>query len=998
MKTKTRQLHEIAITAIIYKNDKVLIIRRSVAKKRFPGMWTVPGGKFEVDDYLKFPKDTESYWYNVLERTLRREVKEEVNLEIKNIEYLTSLAAIHPDGNPSLVISCTADWAGGKVKLEKGELDDYAWVSLKEAKKYNLIEGIYDELIMAGKKKKNKKGKRLEWRRFIKIGFYLLFAFIATSFFLFTSGIKGESLNLFSDGFEDGFDTPDIWTSVIQPKWDTTSGGNTDSYSGEARADIKGNTHDEEEGDSEDDILLKNISTAAYENINLSFWYKIKKSFEEEDHLYIEWTADGQNWNQLDDFTNIVASGSWIQASYDLPQEANNNENFGFRFRAILDAGNDEFYLDDVLLSADEIPQELGNFIVYKYDYDDEELIPGWEICLFKAEYDEEQDIYTAGEVIECKDTIDDEEGQFHGAAVFPFENLEPDTWYIVDEEEKEGWLLDELDFSDIEVDWDYVNEASGQAPVLFDSSFFEGDYDGELYLYNRDITSTLTVYKYYTGEIGQISVAGWQFCIYPEDDEENPFCKETDENGSAVWGNLLPGDYILEEEDRNEWGWWFEYVDGDYDDLLDEESGKVSVEIDEDEEQDYEIYFYNSIYDITPPESAFKASRSYEIIDTEIVSLELTGTSTDSMPIFDEEEEETGSSGIKEAILKIWQLGGSESVDDYPSSVFSNNFSVLSCSSEESETNVLLETNNLNLGRIDPITASWSHSWAPPSSGIYCFEARATDYVGNTEETAFAGPLAYVPVVEIASESIGETLSQTGFTVSWITDKPATSRVIYDTESHSVLDEAPNYGYEFSTPEFDLGEEKTTEHSVEITGLSPETTYYYRTVSAASPESVGDENQVITQPTPTPMPTPSPTPTPPPSGGSGGGGGYVFYHSSSTPTPTPTPTSTPPPAGGPTPTSTPTPTPVLSPSPTKQVTSSPSPVLTQTPVPSKTPEISPEISPETEEPETEKLEEKENYFFALLSSFFNLVDIWWLIILLTVIGLVIYLNRKKKN
>lgn len=162
MENKNRQLHEIAITAIIYKDEKVLIVRRSASKKRFPKMWTVPGGKFEVEDYFNFPKDTESYWYNVLERTLRREVKEEVDLEIKNIEYLTSLAALHPDGNPSLVISCTADYSSGEVKIEEGELDNYAWVTLEEAKNYDLIDGIFDELIMADKKRR---GVKEEWSR-----------------------------------------------------------------------------------------------------------------------------------------------------------------------------------------------------------------------------------------------------------------------------------------------------------------------------------------------------------------------------------------------------------------------------------------------------------------------------------------------------------------------------------------------------------------------------------------------------------------------------------------------------------------------------------------------------------------------------------------------------------------------------------------------------------------------------------------------------------------
>lgn len=97
---KDTHLHEVAITAIIVKEGKYLIAKRAATKKRFPNMWTVPGGKLEAGDYLSLEKDTEHYWYNVLDRTLRREIKEEVGLDIKNIEYLTSLATVHADAIP----------------------------------------------------------------------------------------------------------------------------------------------------------------------------------------------------------------------------------------------------------------------------------------------------------------------------------------------------------------------------------------------------------------------------------------------------------------------------------------------------------------------------------------------------------------------------------------------------------------------------------------------------------------------------------------------------------------------------------------------------------------------------------------------------------------------------------------------------------------------------------------------------------------------------------
>lgn len=162
-------LHEVAITAIIVRNGKFLLIRRPKNKKRFPGMWTVPGGKLETADYTSLPKDTKDYWYNVLEKTLAREVREEVGIKINNVEYLTSLATVHQDGAPSLVISCLANYKGGKIKLQEEESDDFAWVSLKEAKKFDLIDGILDELVMADKRLKGlpagRQGKKVIWKK-----------------------------------------------------------------------------------------------------------------------------------------------------------------------------------------------------------------------------------------------------------------------------------------------------------------------------------------------------------------------------------------------------------------------------------------------------------------------------------------------------------------------------------------------------------------------------------------------------------------------------------------------------------------------------------------------------------------------------------------------------------------------------------------------------------------------------------------------------------------
>lgn len=163
MATTNSYLHEVFMAAIVVKDGKYLVTRRSKNKKRFPEKWTLPGGRLEPADYVNFPRDTENYWYNVLERVLRREVKQEVGLEIDNIQYVASLATVHADGAPSVGITCIADYVSGEVRLQEEETDQFAWVTLEEAKGYDFIDGIYDELAMADLKRK---GEKVEWKRF----------------------------------------------------------------------------------------------------------------------------------------------------------------------------------------------------------------------------------------------------------------------------------------------------------------------------------------------------------------------------------------------------------------------------------------------------------------------------------------------------------------------------------------------------------------------------------------------------------------------------------------------------------------------------------------------------------------------------------------------------------------------------------------------------------------------------------------------------------------
>lgn len=141
--------HYVVATAIIVKEGKFLIAKRSDNEKAFPGKWTVPGGKLEKKDYISLVPDTNAgQWYNTVEKLLKREVYEEVGLQINNFRYITSLTFIRPDGIPTFVLSFLADYFGGEVILEDS-LTEYKWVTAEEAKEYDLIDGIQHELEMA---------------------------------------------------------------------------------------------------------------------------------------------------------------------------------------------------------------------------------------------------------------------------------------------------------------------------------------------------------------------------------------------------------------------------------------------------------------------------------------------------------------------------------------------------------------------------------------------------------------------------------------------------------------------------------------------------------------------------------------------------------------------------------------------------------------------------------------------------------------------------------
>lgn len=148
MEIKNKELHRIVTTALVYKRDfTYLVTKRAMHKKVMPGKWTIPGGGLTVDDYINTTPSTtgSKQWYGALDKALRREIKEEVNLEIGKPEFYMEYTFIRPDGIPVLGLSFFAPYVSGEVKLDE-DATEFRWIKVEEVPQCDFIEGIDNEI------------------------------------------------------------------------------------------------------------------------------------------------------------------------------------------------------------------------------------------------------------------------------------------------------------------------------------------------------------------------------------------------------------------------------------------------------------------------------------------------------------------------------------------------------------------------------------------------------------------------------------------------------------------------------------------------------------------------------------------------------------------------------------------------------------------------------------------------------------------------------------
>lgn len=111
------------VTAALIKDDKKILIAQRGRDKRFGRRWEFPGGKLMEGE--------------TPEACLRREIKEELNLDIQVEEHFYTAHYSYPDFDIELMAFwCTI--VGGSLKLEEHE--QVRWVTVPELNQFNFVD------------------------------------------------------------------------------------------------------------------------------------------------------------------------------------------------------------------------------------------------------------------------------------------------------------------------------------------------------------------------------------------------------------------------------------------------------------------------------------------------------------------------------------------------------------------------------------------------------------------------------------------------------------------------------------------------------------------------------------------------------------------------------------------------------------------------------------------------------------------------------------------
>ena len=136
----------ILVNAVVVKDNKILLSQRSSEEEHAPGKWTIPGGKVDFKEEV-----------GILQETAKREVREEVGIEIKDeMKLLTNNTFQHlEDGEKVLAIVFFCYYKSGEIKALEDTID-VKWVKEEDIDKYQFHHQVVKNYVIKGFEEINK--------------------------------------------------------------------------------------------------------------------------------------------------------------------------------------------------------------------------------------------------------------------------------------------------------------------------------------------------------------------------------------------------------------------------------------------------------------------------------------------------------------------------------------------------------------------------------------------------------------------------------------------------------------------------------------------------------------------------------------------------------------------------------------------------------------------------------------------------------------------------
>lgn len=127
------EIHIVLVNAVIIKDSRVLVAQRDFEESHMPGKWTIPGGKV--------PQAKGQAW-NIIEKTLKEEVKEEVGIEIEDeIKLVSNSTFIRSTGHHVISLVFLCKYKSGKPKPLEDTIA-VKWIGQNELDKKDFCPGV----------------------------------------------------------------------------------------------------------------------------------------------------------------------------------------------------------------------------------------------------------------------------------------------------------------------------------------------------------------------------------------------------------------------------------------------------------------------------------------------------------------------------------------------------------------------------------------------------------------------------------------------------------------------------------------------------------------------------------------------------------------------------------------------------------------------------------------------------------------------------------------